>query len=327
MYSVKELQIIVNDEINNRSEELKKLNPSKLYSPVNYSLDIGGKRLRPVLLLLSYNLFSNDVKVALPAAVAIEVFHNFTLLHDDIMDKADVRRNQPTVHNKFDENSAILSGDAMAFLAYKYLLECKSENLLNVLELFSKTAIEVCEGQQFDMDFENQLNVTETEYLEMIRLKTAVLLACSLKAGALLANSDAEIAKQLYEFGINMGLAFQLQDDLLDSFGDRKTFGKKIGGDILSNKKTYLLIKALENSSSAEKRELLNWINKKDFIDEDKIDAVIKIYNQLNIKELTRLKIDYYFHKASSILQNLAVAKNKIQPLVELGNQVLKRNY
>ncbi len=327
MYSVKELQKIVNDEIKNRSEELKKLNPSKLYSPVNYSLDIGGKRLRPVLLLLSYNLFSDDINAVLPAAIAIEVFHNFTLLHDDIMDKADVRRNQPTVHNKFDENSAILSGDAMAFLAYKYLLESKSENLLNVLELFSKTAIEVCEGQQFDMDFENRLNVTETEYLEMIRLKTAVLLACSLKAGALLANSDAEIAKQLYEFGINMGLAFQLQDDLLDSFGDQKTFGKKIGGDILSNKKTYLLIKALENSSSAEKRELLNWINKNDCINEDKIDAVIEIYNQLNIKELTQLKIDYYFSRASSILEKLAVAKNKIQPLVELGNQVLKRNY
>lgn len=327
MYSVKELQKIVNDEIKNRSEELKELKPAKLYTPVNYSLEIGGKRLRPVLLLLSYNIFSNDVKAALPAAIAIEVFHNFTLLHDDIMDKADVRRNQPTVHNKFDENSAILSGDAMAFLAYKFLLESKSENLLNVLELFSETAIEVCEGQQFDMDFENKLNVTEIEYLEMIRLKTAVLLACSLKAGALLANSDAEIAKQLYEFGINMGLAFQLQDDLLDSFGDQKTFGKKIGGDILSNKKTYLLIKALENSSSAEKRELLSWINKNDFIDEDKIDAVIKIYNQLNIKELTQLKIDFYFQKASSILQKLAVAKNKIQPLVELGNQVLKRNY
>ncbi len=327
MYSVKELQKIVNDEIKNRSEELKKLNPSKLYSPVNYSLEIGGKRLRPVLLLLSYNLFSDDIKAALPAAIAIEVFHNFTLLHDDIMDKADVRRNQPTVHNKFDENSAILSGDAMAFLAYKFLLESKSENLLNVLELFSKTAIEVCEGQQFDMDFENRLNVTETEYLEMIRLKTAVLLACSLKTGALLANSDAEIARQLYEFGINMGLAFQLQDDLLDSFGDQKTFGKKIGGDILSNKKTYLLIKALENSSSVGKRELLNWINKKDFINEDKIDAVMKIYNQLNIKELTQLKIDFYFQKASSILQKLAVAKNKIQPLVEIGNQVLKRNY
>lgn len=327
MYSVNELQKMVNNEIRNRSEELKKLNPAKLYSPVNYSLDIGGKRLRPVLLLLSYNIFSNDVKAALPSAIAIEVFHNFTLLHDDIMDKADVRRNQPTVHKKFDENSAILSGDAMAFLAYKFLLESKSENLIDVIELFSKTAIEVCEGQQFDMDFENRLDVLEDEYIEMIRLKTAVLLACSLKAGAQLANSDTEIANQLYEFGINMGLAFQLQDDLLDSFGDQKTFGKKIGGDILSNKKTYLLIKALENSSSSEKNELLNWINKKDFIDEDKIDSVIKIYNQLNIKELTQNRIDFYFQKASSKLHNIAVDKIKIQPLIELSNQVLNRNY
>ena len=327
MYSVEELQRIINAEIRNRSEELKELNPVGLYAPINYSLEIGGKRLRPVLLLLSYNLFSGDIKNALPSAVAIEVFHNFTLLHDDIMDKAEVRRNQPTVHKKFNENSAILSGDAMAFLAYKYLLENKSERVLDIINLFSKTAIEVCEGQQFDMDFENRLDVTEMEYLEMIRLKTAVLLACSLKAGALLANSNNEVANQLYEFGINLGLAFQLQDDLLDSFGDQKTFGKKIGGDILANKKTYLLIKALENCSSAEKTELLGWINKNDFIGEKKIEAVKKIYNQLNIKELTQSKIDLYFQESSSILQKLSVTQNKIQPLIVLSNQMLKRNY
>ena len=326
MYSVEELQNIINAEIRNRSEKLKELKPANLYTPVNYSLEIGGKRLRPALLLLSYNLFSDEIKNALPAAVAIEVFHNFTLLHDDIMDKADVRRNQPTVHKKFDENSAILSGDAMAFLAYKLLLESKSENIVNVLELFSNTAIEVCEGQQFDMDFETRLDVTETEYLEMIRLKTAVLLACSLKAGALLANSDNEIANQLYEFGINLGLAFQLQDDLLDSFGDQKTFGKKIGGDILSNKKTYLLIKALENSSSVGEGELLNWINKKDFIAEHKIEAVKNIFNKLNIQELTQLKINFYSQKSISILQKLAITENKTELLIELTNQMLKRN-
>jgi len=327
MYSVEQLQKIIDTEIKFRSVKLKELKPTNLYSPVNYSLEIGGKRLRPVLLLLSYNLFSDDIKAALSPAVAIEVFHNFTLLHDDIMDNADVRRNQPTVHNKFDENSAILSGDAMAFLAYKFLLESKSENLINVIELFSKTAIEVCEGQQFDMDFENRLDVTEIEYLEMIRLKTAVLLACSLKTGALLANADNEIANQLYEFGINLGLAFQLQDDLLDSFGDQKTFGKKIGGDILSNKKTFLLIKALENCTPIEKTELLDWINKKDFVAEKKIEAVLDIYNKLNIKELTQAKIKYYFYKSSSILQNLSVDKSKTEPLAELSNQVLKRNY
>ncbi len=326
MYSVEELQKIINTEIKNRSEKLKELKPANLYSPVNYSLEIGGKRLRPVLLLLSYNLFSDNIKNALPAAVAIEVFHNFTLLHDDIMDKAEVRRNQPTVHKKFDENSAILSGDAMAFLAYKFLLENKSENLADVLELFSRTAIEVCEGQQFDMDFESRLNVSETEYLEMIRLKTAVLLACSLKTGALLANSDNETANLLYEFGINLGFAFQLQDDLLDSFGDQKTFGKKIGGDILANKKTYLLINALENSSATEKTELLNWINKKDFIEEKKIEAVKNIFNKLNIQELTESKINFYFTKSTSILQKLAKNENKTELLIELTNQMLKRN-
>ncbi len=185
---------------------LKNLTPSNLYLPVDYSLGMGGKRLRPVLLLLSYNLFYNDVRKVLPAAIAIEVFHNFTLLHDDIMDKADVRRNQPTVHKKFNENGAILSGDAMAFLAYQLLLECKSEKLNETIELFTSTAIEVCEGQQFDMDFENRLDVSEEEYLEMIRLKTAVLLACSLKAGALLGDATYEIADQLYEFGINLGI-------------------------------------------------------------------------------------------------------------------------
>ena len=326
MYSIEELQKIINTEIKNRSEELKKLKPANLYSPINYSLEIGGKRLRPVLLLLSYNLFPDNIKNALPAAVAIEVFHNFTLLHDDIMDKAEVRRNQPTIHKKFDENSAILSGDAMAFLAYKFLLENKSENLADVLELFSRTAIEVCEGQQFDMDFENRLDVSETEYLEMIRLKTAVLLACSLKTGALLANSDNETANLLYEFGINLGLAFQLQDDLLDSFGDQKIFGKKIGGDISANKKTYLLIKALENSLATEKTELLSWINKKDFIEEKKIKAVKNIFNKLNIQELTESKINFYSQKSISILQKLAINGNKTELLIELTNQMLKRN-
>ena len=326
MYSVEELQKIIAAEIKNRSEELKALDPVDLYNPVEYSLKIGGKRLRPVLLLLSHNLFSDKIEAALPAAVAIEVFHNFTLLHDDIMDKADVRRNQPTVHKQFDENSAILSGDAMAFLSYKYLLEKKSENLVDVIELFSKTAIEVCEGQQFDMDFENRLDVTESEYLNMIRLKTAVLLACSLKAGALLAGATTEVANQLYAYGINLGLAFQLQDDLLDSFGDQKTFGKKIGGDILSNKKTYLIIKALENSSGDLKYNLLNWINKKDFVAEEKIEAVKNIYTQLNIKTLTQQKIDVYFQKAAAILQNIEVSENKKQQLIVLSHQILKRD-
>lgn len=327
MYSVEELQKIVNAEIKIRSAELGELNPKDLYSPVEYSLKIGGKRLRPVLLLLSYNLFSDSIKEALPAAVAIEVFHNFTLLHDDIMDNAEVRRNQPTVHKKFDENSAILSGDAMAFLAYKHILETKSERLVDVIELFSKTAIEVCEGQQFDMDFETRLDVSELEYLEMIRLKTAVLLACSLKTGALLANANAEVADQLYDFGINLGLAFQLQDDLLDSFGDQKTFGKRIGGDILANKKTFLLIKAMEAATGTCKTDLLSWINKKSFIDEEKISSIKSIYNQFNIKKLIQNKIDCYFQESIKILGKIPIDKNKKQTLIVLCNKMLERDY
>ena len=325
MYSVVELQKIINTEIEKRSEDLKKLNPANLYSPVEYSLEMGGKRLRPVLLLLSYNMFSDSVQNAIPAALAIEIFHNFTLLHDDIMDKADVRRNRPTVHKKFSENSAILSGDVMAFLSYQYLLECKSDNLNEVLWLFTKTAIEVCEGQQLDMEFENRLNVEELEYLEMIRLKTAVLLACGLKAGALLANADIKIANQLYEYGINLGIAFQLQDDLLDSFGSQESFGKKIGGDILANKKTFLSIKALENATGEVKSELLSWISKTEYNPSEKIAAVLDMYNQLNIKELTEQKIESYFQKCTTVFQQISISEKQKQQLQEISEGMLNR--
>lgn len=325
MYSVTELQNIINTEIEKRSEDLKKLNPANLYSPVEYSLEMGGKRLRPVLLLLSYNMFSDAVQNAIPAALAIEIFHNFTLLHDDIMDKAEVRRNRPTVHKKFSENSAILSGDVMAFLSYQYLLECKSEKLTEVLGLFTSTAIEVCEGQQLDMEFENRLNVEESEYLEMIRLKTAVLLACGLKAGALLANADIKIANQLYEFGINLGVAFQLQDDLLDSFGIQESFGKKIGGDILANKKTFLSIKALENAKGELRSELLNWLNKTGDNPSEKIAAVLDIYNQLNIKELTEQKIESYFQKCTTVFQQISIGEKQKQQLQEVSKGMLNR--
>jgi geranylgeranyl diphosphate synthase, type II len=325
VYSVAELQKIINTEIEKRSEDLKKLNPANLYSPVEYSLEMGGKRLRPVLLLLSYNMFSDSVQNAIPAALAIEIFHNFTLLHDDIMDKADVRRNRPTVHKKFSENSAILSGDVMAFLSYQYLLECKSDNLNEVLWLFTKTAIEVCEGQQLDMEFENRLNVEESEYLEMIRLKTAVLLACGLKAGALLANADIKISNQLYEYGINLGIAFQLQDDLLDSFGSQESFGKKIGGDILANKKTFLSIKALENATGEVKSELLSWISKTGYNPSEKIAAVLDMYNQLNIKELTEQKIESYFQKCTTVFQQISIDEKQKQQLKEISKGMLNR--
>lgn len=325
MYSTEELQEVINTEILSLSRDLKKKNPVDLYLPVEYSVEMGGKRLRPVLLLLSYNMFLDDIQNAVPAAIAIEVFHNFTLLHDDIMDKADVRRNQPTVHKKFSENAAILSGDVMAFLSYEYLFQCKSEKLVDAMKLFTKTAIEVCEGQQFDMDFENRLDVTEPEYLEMIKLKTAVLLACALKAGALLANASDEVADQLYNYGLNLGLAFQLQDDLLDSFGNQKTFGKRIGGDILANKKTFLLIKAMENAPEELKLELLDWLGKSEYDDDEKISAVLKIYNQLQIKELTNQKIDYYFQKSTQIYNEIMIDENKKQILHTFGNTMMNR--
>ena len=324
-YPVTELQNLFNNELSKIKADLQHATPQGLYLPVDYSLEMGGKRVRPLLLLLSFNLFSDKIETALPAALAIEVFHNFTLLHDDIMDKADVRRNRPTVHKQFSENNAILSGDAMAFLAYKYLLSAEMANQAEVLQLFTQTAIEVCEGQQFDMEFENRTEVTEADYIEMIRLKTAVLLACSLKAGALIANAGEKIANELYDFGINLGLAFQLQDDLLDSFGEQETFGKIIGGDIVANKKTFLLIKALEHADNSSKTELLDWIQKPMSNQSEKINAVLEIYNRLNIKELTQNKIDSYFNACSAIFEELEIETSKKEFLSNISNKMMKR--
>ncbi|WP_321347538.1 polyprenyl synthetase family protein [uncultured Draconibacterium sp.] len=327
MYSVEELQKIVSAEVEKRSKQLLKNKPVELYDPINYSLDMGGKRLRPVLVLLAFNMFSNEIEKALPAAIGIEVFHNFTLLHDDIMDKADVRRSRPTVHKQFSENAAILSGDAMAFQSYRYFLEERSEALPEVLEVFSKTALEVCEGQQYDMDFEQRMDVTEEEYLEMIRLKTAVLLAGSLKVGALLANTPELVANQLYDFGINLGLAFQLQDDLLDTFGDQAVFGKQIGGDILANKKTFLLINALENASENEKATLISWIERTDFDPKEKITAVTNLYQSIGIKNIAEEKVNDFFNKAICILDDLNVQDVVKQPLRNLAHKMLTRKH
>ncbi|RIJ49758.1 polyprenyl synthetase family protein [Maribellus luteus] len=325
MYSVEDLQKIVSEAVALRSKQLLDKTPVELYAPIHYSLEMGGKRLRPVLVLLAYNLFDKDVQKAVPAALGIEVFHNFTLLHDDIMDKADVRRNRPTVHIKFSENHAILSGDAMAFKAYKYFLESGSPRLPEAMKLFTDTAIEVCEGQQFDMDFEKRLDVKEEEYLNMIRLKTAVLLACSLKSGAILANSPEKAADQLYEFGINLGLAFQLQDDLLDTFGDQQTFGKKIGGDILSNKKTLLLINALEHANPEQHASLMEWIKKTDFNPEEKIGAVTEIYRHIGVKEMAEQKVDAYFNRAIAILDEMELEDVVKQPLRGFALNMLTR--
>ncbi|MDX8337615.1 polyprenyl synthetase family protein [Draconibacterium sp. IB214405] len=327
MYTIEELQKIVSTEVDLRSKELLKNQPVELYDPISYSLDMGGKRLRPVLVLLAYNMFAEAIERALPAAIGIEVFHNFTLLHDDIMDKADVRRNRPTVHKKFSENAAILSGDAMAFQSYRYFLEERSEALPEVLEVFSKTALEVCEGQQYDMDFEQRMDVTEAEYLEMIRLKTAVLLACSLKVGALIANAPATIANQLYDFGINLGLAFQLQDDLLDTFGDQAVFGKQIGGDILANKKTFLLINTLEKASEKDKALLVDWIEKTDFDPKEKISAVTELYQSVGVKNMAEEKVNDFFNRAILILDELKVQDVVKQPLRDLAHKMLTRKH
>lgn len=327
MYALKELQGKINAEINSRMQVLSGNRPVELYIPVSYSMGVGGKRLRPVLLLMACNMFSDDISQAMPAALSIEMFHNFTLLHDDIMDKSDVRRNQPTVHIRFSENNAILSGDVMAFLSYRYLMESKSKRIYQVSELFTHTAIEVCEGQQLDMDFENRHQVTASQYLDMIRLKTAVLLGCALKSGALIGNSGEKEADLLYQAGINLGMAFQLQDDLLDTFGSQESFGKRIGNDILANKKTFLLITALEKGNPQQLKELNNWLTLKDFDPEKKIKAVTTIYNQLNIKESTQELIERYFLTLEEILELVNVENNRMVHLKALVNQMVKRNH
>jgi geranylgeranyl diphosphate synthase, type II len=326
MLTIPEIGDYISSEIEKESERLAKSEPANLYLPIKYILSLKGKKLRPSLVLLGYNLFSDNLGNALPAAIAIEVFHNFTLLHDDIMDNAGMRRNQPTVHKKFGENAAILSGDVMSFISFQYLLKTKTNRLPELLSLFSDTAVEVCEGQQYDMDFETRLDVAEKEYLEMIRLKTAVLLACSLKSGALIADAGDKTLEKLYEFGINLGLSFQLQDDLLDSYGDEKIFGKKIGGDILENKKTFLLVKALELANPAQKKELLFWLGKNGGGNE-KITAVKSIFNELKIDTLVSEKIGHYFNEAKRCLEEIPVGAMGKEQLRILAKNMADRDY
>lgn len=327
MYTIKELEKLVADEINKEIVKLSSAEPKNLYEPIGYALSMGGKRLRPVMALLACNMFSGDIRKAIPAALAIEVFHNFTLLHDDIMDKAEMRRNSPSVYKKYNENIAILSGDAMSIMAYKYLYQSESKSLSEMISLFSQTALEVCEGQQFDMDFESRADVSIPEYLNMIRLKTAVLLACSLKMGAMAANADQQMADLLYVFGLDLGIAFQLQDDLLDAFADQEKFGKKIGGDIVANKKTFLLLKALELSDSDTKAELLEWINKKEFDVEEKIEAIKAIYTKLNIKEITQKYIEDFYQSAMNVWAELDTAPETKKELMNLAQTIMKRDH
>ena len=299
--------------------------PKSLYEPIEYILSLGGKRIRPALVLMACNLYKEEVDAAIKPALGLEVFHNFTLLHDDLMDEADKRRNKPTVHKVWNANTAILSGDAMLIAAYQLIEETAPESLKEILHLFTATALEICGGQQYDMEFESRTDVSEAEYIEMIRLKTAVLLACALKMGAIVGNAPKEDAETLYQFGIHIGLAFQLQDDLLDVYGDTATFGKNIGGDILCNKKTFLLINALRLASEQQRAILNDWIHKKEFDPAEKIAAVTAIYNQLHLKELSEEKIHTYYISAMEYLNSLQVAPEKLTILKEVSARLMNR--
>ena len=300
--------------------------PETIYAPIKYVLSLGGKRIRPVLMLLAYNLFKDDPESILMPACALETYHNYTLLHDDLMDNADVRRGQPTVHRKWDANTAILSGDSMLVVAYQRIAQVEPSKLQPVLSLFTETALEIGEGQQYDMDFEQRNDVTEEEYIEMIRLKTSVLLACAVKIGAILGGASDEDAERLYKFGEQMGLAFQLQDDLLDVYGDPKVFGKAIGGDITSNKKTYMLINALQRADESQRAELEHWINAKEFDRNEKVQAVTRLYNEMGIGQLAQQKISYYFEESRKCLDAVQVDEARKQELARYTAMMMKRD-
>lgn len=302
--------------------------PQALYEPVNYILQLGGKRLRPALLLLGCRLFNDDVTQALPAAYAVEIFHNFSLVHDDIMDEAPLRRGNPTVHQKFGLNAGILSGDVMLIYAYEYLLQVGNPNIIkDLVHIFNRFAIEVCEGQQMDMNFEKQSNVTILEYLRMIELKTAALMGGALELGALIGDASAEDRKHLAAFGRNAGIAFQLEDDLLDTFGDPAKVGKKPGGDIVQNKKTYLVIKALELADAATKTELSQWMNTSPSDELQKIERVTLLLQTLNIPSIVTAVKNEYLQKAYEHLDKVKGAQTIKNELITLADQLANREY
>lgn len=291
MMTSQEILKLVNNHLDSLADERQ---PRHLYEPIEYVLSLGGKRIRPTLMLLAYNLYREHPEDILMPACGIETYHNYTLLHDDLMDQADLRRGHETVHKRWDANTAILSGDSMLVLAYQRMAQCRPDKLKEVIDVFTQTALEIGEGQQYDMDFEKRDDVTEDEYIEMIRLKTSVLLACALKIGAILGDASAEDANNLYRFGEKIGLAFQLQDDFLDVYGDSKVFGKAIGGDIVSNKKTYMLINAFNRANAQQRAELERWTQLKDFDRQEKIDAVTALYNDMGIDRLAQDKMATY---------------------------------
>ena len=301
--------------------------PESLYNPVRYVLEQGGKRIRPILMMLAYELYKDHPEDIILPAVGLETYHNYTLLHDDLMDNADMRRGNQTVHKKWDANTAILSGDSMLVLAYRCMQQVSDNKLRPVLETFTETALQVGEGQQYDMDFEKRNDVSEEEYIEMIRLKTSVLLACALKMGALLADAPKEDTDNLYKFGEQMGLAFQLQDDYLDVYGDPKVFGKAVGGDITSNKKTYMLINAFNRANTHQREELIRWTTAKEFDKQEKILAVTQLYNEMNIDRLAQEKIAYFFEQSRGYLDAVQVPEERKAYLREFAGRMMKRKY
>ena len=323
MYKSEELLKKVNEALDGLTYDRK---PSSLYEPIKYVLAIGGKRVRPVLMLLAYNLFKDDPLRIMTQAIGLETYHNFTLLHDDLMDNADMRRGHETVHRRWNANKAILSGDSMLVLAYQRVAQVPADKLQQVLDLFTVTALEIGEGQEYDMTFETRNDVTEDEYIEMIRLKTSVLLACALKMGAILAGAPDEDADRLYRVGEQMGLAFQLQDDLLDVYGDPKVFGKAIGGDITSNKKTYMLINAFNRANDKQRAELSRWITAKTFNREVKVAEVTRLYDEIGIRQLCEEKINYYFEQAHQTLAEVNVPDECKQALYQYMDEMLHRN-
>lgn len=335
MKTANEILRIVNKALTEMSFDRQ---PQSLYEPIKYVLTLGGKRIRPVLMLMAYELYRDDIETIIPTALGIETYHNYTLLHDDVMDKADMRRGKPTVHKVWDENAAILSGDSMLVLAYQLMSRTSDRHLRAVMELFTETALEIGEGQQYDLDFEQRMDVREEEYIEMIRLKTSVLLASALKLGAIQADAPATDADLLYQFGENLGLAFQLQDDLLDVYGDPATFGKNIGGDILEGKKTFMLINALRLAQGAQRAELERWLSTsvtdvigaagctpKGHTPAEKIAAVTALYDEIGIRQLAEQKINYYFDRAFACLDGVALPPDRKQPLRDFALSLMGR--
>lgn len=315
MIKADEILKLVNKYLDNLSYDRK---PSSLYEPIRYVLSMGGKRIRPVLMLLSYNMFRENPEEILMPACALETYHNYTLLHDDLMDNADLRRGHETVHRKWDANTAILSGDSMLVLAYQRMAQCDKQKMPEVLSLFTETALEIGEGQQYDMDFEVRNNVTLEEYIDMIRLKTSVLIGCACKMGALIAGASEANAQALYETGLYLGLAFQLQDDVLDVWGDEATFGKAIGGDIMNNKKTFLLIGAMQKAQGDDANELRRWINNDYALRSEKVPAVTALYERLGMREAADEAIKRYDDMAFDALSRVEMSEEAREAFVQL---------